>query len=127
MTLKRRRKKAEVKQSAAAGLVFMKAIGLYGTVRHVTTRAAYNNLCNSFNPAAVENVMCLTSLSVGWDGALYDCDFNQMLGLTVNHGAPDNIMHFDIEKLSSREIVINNHYYGCVAGAGSSCQGATTG
>lgn len=84
-------------------------------------------LRHSFNPAAVENVMCLTTLSVGWDGSLYDCDFNQMLGLTVNHGAPKNIMAFDIEKLKNREIVINNHCYGCVAGCGSSCQGTTTG
>lgn len=87
----------------------------------------FSTLCHSFNPAAVDNVMCLTTLSVGWDGWLYDCDFNQMLGLTVNHGAPKNIMNFDIEKLKNREIVINNHCYGCVAGSGSSCQGVTTG
>lgn len=86
-----------------------------------------STLCHSFNPAAVDNVMCLTTLSVGWEGSLYDCDFNQMLGLTVNHGAPTNIMDFDMNKLKNREIVINNHCYGCVAGAGSSCQGATTG
>ncbi len=84
-------------------------------------------LCHSFNPAAVDNVMCRTTLSVGWDGSLYDCDFNQMLGLTVNHGAPKNIMAFDFEKLQNREIVIHNHCYGCVAGCGSSCQGTTTG
>jgi radical SAM/Cys-rich protein len=83
-------------------------------------------LCHSFNPAAVKNVMCLTTLSVGWDGSLYDCDFNQMLDLTVNHGAPKNIMNFNMDKLKNREIVINNHCYGCVAGCGSSCQGATT-
>jgi radical SAM/Cys-rich protein len=84
-------------------------------------------LWHSFNPAAVEKVMCLTTLSVGWDGSLYDCDFNQMLGLPVNHGAPTSIMDFDMNKLKNREIVINNHCYGCVAGSGSSCQGATTG
>lgn len=84
-------------------------------------------LWHSFNPAAVDHVMCLTMLSVGWDGSLYDCDFNQMLGLPVNHGAPNHIMNFDMNKLKNREIVINNHCYGCVAGAGSSCQGATTG
>jgi radical SAM/Cys-rich protein len=83
-------------------------------------------LCHSFNPAAVKNVMCLITLSVGWDGSLYDCDFNQMLGLTVNHGAPSNIINFDMDKLKNREIIINNHCYGCVAGSGSSCQGATT-
>jgi len=85
-----------------------------------------STLCHSFNPAAVKNVMCLTTLSVGWDGLLYDCDFNQMLGLTVDHGAPSNIMNFNMDKLKNREIVINNHCYGCVAGSGSSCQGATT-
>jgi radical SAM/Cys-rich protein len=84
-------------------------------------------LWHSFNPAALENVMCLTTLSVGWDGSLYDCDFNQMLGLTVNHGAPKNIAAFDMNKLKNREIVINNHCYACVAGSGSSCQGAITG
>jgi radical SAM/Cys-rich protein len=84
-------------------------------------------LWHSFNPAALENVMCLTTLSVGWDGSLYDCDFNQMLNLKVNHGAPTSIMAFDIDRLKNREIVINNHCYGCVAGSGSSCRGATTG
>lgn len=52
--------------------------------------------------------------------------FNQMLDLTVNHGAPKNIMSFDMDKLKNREIVTSNHCYGCVAGCGSSCQGATT-
>lgn len=86
-----------------------------------------STLCHSFNLTAVDNVMCRTTLSVGWDGSLYDCDFNQMLDLKVNHGAPSHIMDFDMQKLAHREIVINNHCYGCVAGAGSSCQGATTG
>ncbi len=83
-------------------------------------------LCHSFNPAAVKNIMCRTMLSVGWNGLLYDCDFNQMLDLTVNSGAPTSIMDFDMDKIKNREIVINNHCYGCVAGSGSSCQGATT-
>jgi radical SAM/Cys-rich protein len=83
-------------------------------------------LCHSFNPAAVKNIMCRTMLSVGWNGTLYDCDFNQMLDLTVNSGAPAGIMDFDMDKLKNRKIVINNHCYGCVAGCGSSCQGATT-
>jgi len=83
-------------------------------------------LCHSYNPAAVKNVMCQTMLSVGWNGLLYDCDFNQMLDLTVNLGTLTSIMDFDMDKLKNREIVINNHCYGCVAGSGSSCQGATT-
>ncbi|OPY12239.1 MAG: Antilisterial bacteriocin subtilosin biosynthesis protein AlbA [Syntrophus sp. PtaB.Bin001] len=80
-------------------------------------------LVNAFNPATVENVMCATTLSVAWDGKLYDCDFNQMLGMTVNHGAPENISAFDFSRLAKRRIVTGNHCYGCTAGAGSSCAG----
>jgi len=80
-------------------------------------------LVNAFNPAALRSVMCKTTLSVAWDGRLYDCDFNQMLGLPTNHGAPDHISAFDIDKLANRRIVVGNHCYGCTAGAGSSCQG----
>jgi len=80
-------------------------------------------LVNAFNPAALRSVMCKTTLSVAWDGRLYDCDFNQMLRLPTNHGAPDHISAFDIDKLANRRIVVGNHCYGCTAGAGSSCQG----
>ena len=83
------------------------------------------DLYRAYNPLAAENVMCRSSISVGWDGTLYDCDFNQMLSLRINHGEPDTMMDFDIEKLRSRKIVIGNHCYGCTAGTGSSCQGAT--
>lgn len=81
-------------------------------------------LINAFNRSALENVMCRTTLSVGWDGTLYDCDFNQMLDLPVNHGAPNHISRFDMVRLQSRAIVIGNHCFSCTAGAGSSCQGA---
>ncbi len=81
-------------------------------------------LSQAFNPVAAKAVMCRNTLSVGWDGTLYDCDFNQMLGLQVNHGLPAHIDNFDMEKLQRREIVINNHCYACTAGAGSSCQGS---
>lgn len=80
-------------------------------------------LARSFNPAAAKRVMCRTMLSVGWDGTLYDCDFNQALGLPVNHGAPCHISVFDLKKLSHREIMVRNHCYACTAGQGSSCQG----
>ena len=85
-----------------------------------------NTLAKAFNPLALDRVMCKTTLSVAWDGSLYDCDFNQMIGLTTDHGAPDHISAFDFDKLSQREIVTGNHCYGCTAGAGSSCQGAVT-
>ncbi len=80
-------------------------------------------LGNAFNPATLENVMCKTTLSVSWDGKLYDCDFNQMLGMTVNHGAPEHIADFDLAQLAQRRIVTGNHCYGCTAGTGSSCAG----
>lgn len=80
-------------------------------------------LVNSFNPKAAEQVMCRNTLSVGWDGYLYDCDFNQMLDLKLDRNASDHISNFDMEKLSKRQIVINQHCYGCTAGAGSSCGG----
>jgi len=83
-------------------------------------------LVASYNPSAATNVMCRNILSVGWDGTLYDCDFNQMLGLSVNHGAPTHLKEFDLSSLSNRQIVTGIHCYGCTAGAGSSCGGATT-
>ena len=69
--------------------------------------------------------MCKSTVSVGWDGSLYDCDFNQCLGLTINHGAPYHISAFDTGALAARQIVVGDHCYGCTAGAGSSCQGQT--
>lgn len=78
----------------------------------------------AFNPLTVNSVMCRATLSVGWDGRLYDCDFNQMLNLVVNSGAPDHIKDFDIARLAEREIVVRSHCFACTAGAGSSCQGA---
>jgi radical SAM/Cys-rich protein len=86
--------------------------------------AYMQKLVNAFNPSAAQNVMCRNTLSIGWDGCLYDCDFNQMLELEVNCSA-NHISNFDIEALSKREIVLNQHCYGCTAGAGSSCGGAT--
>ena len=81
-------------------------------------------LANAFNPAAAAGVMCRYTLSVGWDGTLYDCDFNQMLELPLDFGAPRHIRDFDAAQLHTRRIVIGNHCYGCTAGAGSSCGGA---
>lgn len=82
-------------------------------------------LVDAFNPAAVEAVMCRNTVSVSWDGYLYDCDFNQMLGLKVASKA-QHLSDFSAEMLAQREIIISQHCYGCTAGAGSSCQGTTT-
>ena len=81
-------------------------------------------LVNNFNPTAALGVMCRNTISVGWDGYLYDCDFNQMLDLKVQTERP-HISGFNKAALESRDIVFNNHCYGCTAGSGSSCGGAT--
>ncbi|HMU68558.1 MAG TPA: arsenosugar biosynthesis radical SAM protein ArsS, partial [Chitinophagales bacterium] len=81
-------------------------------------------LIDAFNPVAAAGVMCRNTVSIGWDGFIYDCDFNQMLGLHVNSGAPNHISNWDTYALQSRNIVLNQHCYGCTAGSGSSCGGA---
>lgn len=80
------------------------------------------SLVEAYNPTAVANVMCTNTLSVSWDGYLFDCDFNQMLELPVNSKAK-HISEYNEELLEGRDIVISQHCYGCTAGAGSSCQG----
>jgi radical SAM/Cys-rich protein len=82
-------------------------------------------LVNAFNPSAAAGVMCRNTLSVGWDGTLYDCDFNQMLEMPVHPHAPRTVFEFDLDALNRREIVLGPHCFGCTAGAGSSCGGAT--
>ncbi|HET9439573.1 MAG TPA: arsenosugar biosynthesis radical SAM (seleno)protein ArsS [Longimicrobiales bacterium] len=88
------------------------------------TEEYLNTLVNAFNAAAARGVMCRNTLSVGWDGALYDCDFNQMLELPVNHGAPARIEEASLEALQFRVIEVGPHCFGCTAGGGSSCGGA---
>lgn len=83
------------------------------------------NLVDAFNPAAAASVMCTNTLSVGWDGWLYDCDFNQMLELKVNSSVR-HIKDYEEESLTEREVVVSQHCYGCTAGAGSSCQGSVS-
>jgi radical SAM/Cys-rich protein len=80
-------------------------------------------LVNAFNPATIEGLMCRNLVSVDWQGNLYDCDFNQMLELGLEAGAPRKIFDFDWEKLKKRRIATANHCFGCTAGAGSSCGG----
>lgn len=82
-------------------------------------------LVEAYNPATVQNVMCTNTLSVSWDGFLYDCDFNQMLNLPVNSKVK-HISEYNESLLESRNIMISQHCYGCTAGAGSSCQGSVT-
>jgi radical SAM/Cys-rich protein len=89
--------------------------------------AYMDKLLAAFNPAAAEGVMCRSLISVGYDGTLYDCDFNQMLEMQVIDGGnrPATIFDFDFDALVKRRIRFGSHCLGCTAGAGSSCGGAT--
>ncbi len=85
-------------------------------------------LVDSFNPAALMGVMCRNTVSVSWDGRVYDCDFNQMLELPARgrSGAPLYLDDYATERAAERFIATARHCFGCTAGAGSSCGGATT-
>ena len=80
-------------------------------------------LVNAFNPGTIMGLMCRNTISVSWDGYVYDCDFNQMLDLKVAPKDSQHISTFNIESLKNRNIILNQHCYGCTAGAGSSCGG----
>lgn len=80
-------------------------------------------LVEAFNPETISGLMCRNTISVSWDGYLYDCDFNQMLDLKVAAKNSNHISNFDLKLLNDRNIVLNQHCYGCTAGAGSSCGG----
>ena len=81
-------------------------------------------LLSAYNPIAASNVMCRNTISVSWDGFLYDCDFNQMLDLKVAAHNSQHVKDFNIDSLSQRNIIVNQHCYGCTAGSGSSCGGS---
>jgi radical SAM/Cys-rich protein len=92
-------------------------------LRHGQYEAYMQRLVDAFNPATVQSLMCRTTLSVDWQGYLYDCDFNQMLEIPVARGVPTHIRDFDLASFENRPIVTGQHCFGCTAGQGSSCQG----
>jgi radical SAM/Cys-rich protein len=84
-------------------------------------------LVHAFNPATINGLMCRNTISVGWRGEVYDCDFNQQLGMHWSSNAvnqPLFLWDIDPDSLENRDIVTGNHCFGCTAGAGSSCGGA---
>ncbi|HAK87788.1 MAG TPA: radical SAM protein [Nitrospiraceae bacterium] len=83
-------------------------------------------LTNSFNSDTLNGLMCRHLVNVGWDGRLFDCDFNQMLNVSVNDG-PDHINDFDYSALGDRKIKVGSHCYGCTAGNGFTCMGSVSG
>jgi Predicted Fe-S oxidoreductases len=115
------------------GIVFTKLysitnlpIGRFASyLRHNNKLDEYMELLiNAFNPATIDGLMCRNTISVGWRGEVYDCDFNQQLGLQWKNGAPIFLWDVDPHKIGNREITTGNHCFGCTAGAGSSCGGA---
>lgn len=86
---------------------------------------AYRKLLErSFRPENLPGLMCREQVSVGWDGGLYDCDFNLALGRGLEASAPTSVEEFDPERLARRRVVTGDHCFGCAAGSGSSCGGA---
>ncbi|HNB09410.1 MAG TPA: arsenosugar biosynthesis radical SAM protein ArsS [bacterium] len=82
-------------------------------------------LINAFNPGAAQGVMCRTLISVSYDGKIYDCDFNQMLGMQSHDHEPLSVFNFDATRIRNRAILFASHCFGCTAGSGSSCGGTT--
>jgi radical SAM/Cys-rich protein len=80
-------------------------------------------LIQAFNPATINGLMCRNTLSVGWRGEVYDCDFSQQLGMQWNNGVPIFLWDIDAKEIENRQIMTGNHCFGCTAGAGSSCGG----
>jgi radical SAM/Cys-rich protein len=97
---------------------------------HLRLRGEYDHyrelLESNFNPETLDQVMCRDFISIGWDGSVYDCDFNQMLDLPIRDGAdkPLNIASLVLDELTNRPITVGDHCYACTAGSGSSCGGA---
>ena len=83
-------------------------------------------LVAAFNPSAAAGVMCRNTISISWDGYIYDCDFNQMLDLRIENLGQSTLDDYDEAALQKRNIILNQHCYGCTAGAGSSCGGTTS-
>jgi radical SAM/Cys-rich protein len=99
---------------------FKEDLARSGTLEDYMTK-----LINAFNPTAASGVMCRSLISVSYDGKLFDCDFNQMLELELTDPSCNSIFNFDLNKLTQRNIIFDEHCFGCTAGAGSSCGGNT--
>jgi radical SAM/Cys-rich protein len=81
-------------------------------------------LLEAFNPSSVEGLMCRNTLSIGWEGEVFDCDFNQQLGMQWKNGNPLFLWDIDPGQVVNRPIAVGDHCFGCTAGHGSSCGGA---
>jgi radical SAM/Cys-rich protein len=96
-------------------------IGRFGELleRSRLSKKYMEDLICAFNPGTLTGLMCRRLLNVGWDGGIYDCDFNQMLGIPLQQDCPQHIKEFDYSLLKGRNISVGNHCYACTAGQGS--------
>ena len=126
---------ADFKRELAAhfGIVFNKLytitnlpIGRFASyLRHNDKLEQYMQLLiNNFNQATIDGLMCRNTISVGWRGEVYDCDFNQQLNMQWENGKRLFLWDVDPDQIDNREIMTGEHCFGCTAGAGSSCGGA---
>jgi radical SAM/Cys-rich protein len=126
---------ADFKRELAAhfGIVFNKLytitnlpIGRFASyLRHNNKLEQYMQLLiNNFNQATIDGLMCRNTISVGWRGEVYDCDFNQQLNMQWENSKRLFLWDVDPDKIDNREIMTGEHCFGCTAGAGSSCGGA---
>ena len=96
-----------------------------GDLKRENKLEEYNRLLQaSFNPGTLDGLMCRHQIHVGWDGRLYDCDFNYAIKLPVGDEYPRYIKDFNPDLLMRRTIQTESHCFGCTAGCGSSCGGA---
>lgn len=94
-------------------------------LRHNNQYESYlQTLIDAYNPSSVEGLMCRNTINVGWRGEVYDCDFNQQMGMQLRNGHPLSVWELDLEKFAILPILTGEHCYGCTAGSGSSCGGA---
>jgi radical SAM/Cys-rich protein len=115
------------------GIVFNKLytitnlpIGRFASfLRHNGNLEEYTDLLiSAFNPGTIDGLMCRNTISIGWRGEVYDCDFNQQLGMQWENGRSLFLWDIDPDKIADRQIMTGDHCFGCTAGAGSSCCGA---
>lgn len=127
-------KEYKAKLGAEFGIVFNNLytitnnpIGRFGSflIRSGNMKGYMNKLYSAFNGRTLTNMMCRSQLSVAWDGSLYDCDFNQAIGIQIS--TKESIFDLVGKKYKKRRICFDKHCYACTAGQGSSCGGSTEG
>ena len=128
------RYRISVSKQTSFSTILDKVIITYNSQPHRTIKPTPNEMYNDIDKQNFNfekdkeynrNVISKNTISIGYDGRLFDCDFNQQLELITEKAAGTHISEFNLEKLNNRNIIVSQHCFGCTAGAGSSCQGST--